>query len=51
MSLLIEVAAPNNQNLQVTTSDEISDKLANAGVKQKRTGVYPDVASKFHETA
>ena len=35
MSLLIEVAAPNNQNLQVTTSDGISNKLANAGLNKK----------------
>lgn len=35
MSLLVEVAAPNSQNPKVTTADEISDKLANAGLNQK----------------
>ena len=51
MSLLIEVAAPNNQNLQVTTSDEISDKLASAGLNKKELVFILMWASKFHETA
>lgn len=35
MSLLIEIATPHNHSLQMTNSDEISHRLANAGLNKK----------------